>query len=406
MPVAMVVIPWDFGAVITIYRAFMRGLSLPIMILEMLVAILAIQQIAHPAQKLRNLTLKYKLGIVSLVLIALYTSIFVAIEPYLSIISLYMWIIHILFGFGVFLIFMEVNAIDRRMVWKTILLGLFTYIVILIFVVVQNLDNVNFDWIGGLPGMPNVRQLGYLSVVGFAASTAFIDQPHRSSVYILGFFTASISLALAIWSGTRGSLIAVFAALSLSALFKKELRTSHFGGWLMASLIVGIAIAWALAIPHEAFGFGRIIGSIHENYDTVNKLSSGRGEMWAGTINKILERPIFGYGERQFQFIVPEAQGGFKQPHNFILQYLLQWGFVGAGIFFYLIFQSILHLYRKTNRFFDIGQPELLIISSILFYSLYDGALFAPYSIAMLIFAFAFALAAPTQPAPAPAADR
>ena len=118
----------------------------------------------------------------------------------------------------------------------------------------------------------------------------------------------------------------------------------------------------------------------------------------------ILERPLFGYGEKQFQFVVPEALGGYKQPHNAPLQYLLSWGIIGGGIFFFLLFRLIGNLYQKSDRFSAAGLPEILTIVALLFYSLYDGALYAPYSLAMLIFAFASAFASVSQPAPA--ADR
>lgn len=399
IPCAMAIIPWDFGGQMYPARALMRSQSLPVIILESVVIMLLTGELMRSRGYFVTIGISVKYCIAALILVSTFTSLFVAVVPSLSVLGLYIWFIHILFGYAIYLYFMG-TGYSQKLIWSAIGLGVLVYSGILYYYIVYNIGN-DLDWIGLLPGMPHLRQLGYLSVVGFAASTAFVGQSRHQPSFWFGLAIASISFALAIWSGNRGSLIAIFAALCVAAWYKKELRTMQFGAWFLASLILGVALASMLVIPDESYGIDRIIASIYENYDSANKISSGRGEMWAGTINKILERPIFGYGEKQFQFVVPEALGGFRQPHNSILQYLLQWGIVGAGIFFFLIFQIILHLYKKTNRFVDIGQPEFLIIFSILIYSLYDGALYAPYSIAMLIFAIASALAATTQPAPA-----
>jgi hypothetical protein len=61
---------------------------------------------------------------------------------------------------------------------------------------------------------------------------------------------------------------------------------------------------------------------------SVDELSSTRLSFWSVTWHEILQAPWLGHGADSYRFILPKQDG--NQPHNWILQFLLDFGFLGA----------------------------------------------------------------------------
>jgi O-antigen ligase len=277
-------------------------------------------------------------------------------------------------------------------------------ILILYISTIENPDQYN--WAGLIPGIPNIRSLGFFSVAGFAAGAAISFRSSRKFHFPLGLFFASIAVGLAVWSATRGALFAILAVVLFLFVQRSEYRNLRFVSWVAGVVAIGVLLSTVSYKPNDQFGLNRLFASIDiEKKDgALDRLSAGRVQIWKETVPEIVKRPLFGFGERQFRKIGPERARGLNQPHNIFLQIAFQWGIVGALLFFLLLARLGLQVWRKTKRGKNMGIGEQMLVISILVYSLYDAALFYPYPIMMFTLAVALALAAPTQPAPA--ADR
>jgi O-antigen ligase len=120
--------------------------------------------------------------------------------------------------------------------------------------------------------------------------------------------------------------------------------------------------------------------------------SSGRVKMWLGTIQSIFDHPIFGIGESQFRVLVPASGWAYNHPHNIVLQVALQWGLVGAACYFPIGAIILVHFQRTARRMGTAALPAYLTVMSLLVYSMYEGTLYHPYPIAMMLVGIAWVI--------------
>ncbi len=403
-PAFMALVPWDFGTEMSNYRALMRGMSLIVPIIEICCILWALRLKVELFDSVRNFPLFEKIALAGLAGIAVYTSLFIAIDIANALIGLLMGLLHILFGIAVFQIARNMKIPDFSILFIGISIGLLAYLSILIFYIstIENPDQYN--WTGLIPGLPNIRSSGFFSVAGFAAGAAISFRSSHKFHFLLGLFFSSTAVGLAVWSATRGALFAMLAIVLILFVQRSEYRKILFISWVAGVVAMGVILSTVSYKPNEHFGLNRLFASIEKSDGSLDRLSAGRVEIWKETIPEIAKRPLFGFGERQFRKVGPERARGLNQPHNIFLQIAFQWGIVGALLVFLLLARLAVQIWRKTDRGKNIGIGEQILIISIPVYSLYDGALFYPYPIMIFTMAVALALAGPTRPAPA--ADR
>ena len=115
--------------------------------------------------------------------------------------------------------------------------------------------------------------------------------------------------------------------------------------------------------------------------------TSGRIELWKYTINKYFENPILGKGPGSF-FIMSfidviyndhPFEKAPSQPHNMILQFLIEWGIIGTSIILILLIKilikslEILIKYKKLILLI----PGLTLIK-LTIHGMIDGTFFHP----------------------------
>ena len=118
---------------------------------------------------------------------------------------------------------------------------------------------------------------------------------------------------------------------------------------------------------------------------------SGRGYIWNRTIPIIMDSPIIGHGPDSFSIIFPHidlignsstgVHARNMKPHNFYLQMLVNFGFLGSGIFFAIYLVSIYKL-RKSLLFVPLLGFLVVSIGN-------DSVVFVTYMI-FTLFAIAF----------------
>lgn len=151
-------------------------------------------------------------------------------------------------------------------------------------------------------------------------------------------------------------------------------------------------LAGALPVPGPNFGLQRVISSPGSTELRIDALSTGRVTIWRGTLAKIAERPLFGHGESQFRSQVPEAGGVTNHPHDAVLQILLQWGVVGLALVAILAIMLAARIRRVVDAAPSTTAPAIGVIAGLLTFSLYDGTLYYPYPIMMIVTAVAIIL--------------
>lgn len=403
-PASMALVPWDFGTEMSNYRALMRGMSLIVPIIETFCILWALRLKIELFEPIKNFPSFEKIALTGLAGIAIFTSLFVAIDIPNALMGFVTWLLHLLFGIAVFQITRTMKITDFHCIFSGISIGLVAYLSILILYIstIENPDQ--FNWAGLIPGVPNIRSLGFFSVAGFAAGAAISFRSSHKFHFQLGLLIASMAVGLAVWSATRGALLAIFTTVLLLFIQRSEYRNIRFVGWISGVLALGVLLSTVSYKPNDQFGLRRLFSSIEDSGASVDRLSAGRVQIWKDTIPEIAKRPLLGFGERQFRKIGPLTARGLNQPHNIFLQIAFQWGIVGSLLFFLLLARLILRVWRWSNRGTNLGIGEQILIISIPVYSLYDGALFYPYPI--MLFTLAVALTLATSKQSALAADK
>lgn len=206
---------------------------------------------------------------------------------------------------------------------------------------------------------------------------------------LFGFFVA--------WSGGRGGALALLVLFVLLALFRHELRSSLFR--VAAALLAGCIIAFILhkgAILY-APGLDRSASfDVSQGFDSV---SSGRLGIWKGSLTYWVESwstLLFGRGPDAFvnfginRVVYPD--GYLVQPHNMVVQWLLDFGLLGLLLSVAVLARALRPSAQSPHQK-SVSQQHpaaALLILVYLVFSLSDGLLHhaAPLSVFMLILAF------------------
>jgi len=154
-----------------------------------------------------------------------------------------------------------------------------------------------------------------------------------------------VMLAFLVAGGSRGSLIALAAALLVFVILLRHKR-------LLA--IFGLALA----------GIGGIIlAGLGPTRTMIARGGSGRSEIWERAIELIGARPILGYGTAaELQFPVPSGRI-LQHPHNMYFEHLLHGGI--GGLLLLLVMLAAVALMGWRNRQSAVGLLPLAIVVCI-----------------------------------------
>ncbi len=156
---------------------------------------------------------------------------------------------------------------------------------------------------------------------------------------------ALVLLAFLVAGGSRGSLIALAAALLVFVILLRHQR-------LLA--IFGLALA----------GIGGIVlAGLGPTRTMIARGSSGRSEIWERAIELIGARPILGYGTAaELQFPMPSGRI-LQHPHNMYFEHLLHGGI--GGLLLLLALLAAVALLGWRNRQSAVGLLPLAIAVSV-----------------------------------------
>lgn len=241
------------------------------------------------------------------------------------------------------------------------------------------------EWFASLPGFINVRHFGSWTGAIVAIFTAFIIQ-RRNEIAVNwhdAFFL--LAMTMTIWSGTRAAVLAVAISCAILIVSVRRFPSLRVIGRL--SILTGIAACIAFpVIPYGDSSFYLV--SIADSYGSADQVSSGRADIWAITYDKWLEAPWFGWGSGSTFWEVHVVEWRHTQPHNFVLQFLVSWGIVGATGALWLLGRVVFAAQRCA-----LAQPKLwpLLtgIYALLVMACLEGMLHYPRFIMLIMLLFA-----------------
>jgi hypothetical protein len=388
-PVTFALSTWDYGPSVFTTTGTIRHMSLPVMLTELIVVGCTVLAGFKPAALLNQQAVWFKVALALLVAIMAGTTAFVAIDPVSAGIRNYFWLLHLCFGGSVAWLVSTRSWLDSRLVWWSVTAGLLGFALIVFLYVANVPDPKAFNWVYFKLGVTNVRQLGDYAAIGYCAAFALaVTATNRNAAY-LAIAGATVMAGLAIWSGTRAAIVAIIGAIAVACLIAVLLRTKRTAILLIVSLVGGAVLSMVHVPPNSAFGIVRIFQE--SDRTTIERISSGRVDMWKAALHDIGLHPVFGYGESLVGRYATDAQKKSVHPHNSVLQALLQWGIAGALCFFGLLGALWCRLLAAVRAAPATHLPSLLVVLSVFIQSLLEGGLFRPYPVMMIALAFGLA---------------
>lgn len=225
-----------------------------------------------------------------------------------------------------------------------------------------------------MPHYANIRHFAYHGFIAAASATALFIMARRFEVTSLVLTSAALFGIVLL--GARGALIAWLVCVSVLACFHKERAR------LVIFSLVAAAISVGLAYYLTSFGMvraptllARVGGGTETAFHVADRLA-----IWADAIRAILDRPWFGYGPEGY-IMSRCCNPHVAQPHNFVLQFLLEWGVIGTGLML-LAAWSMIRFFGRGRVIVgalasDTGILGLVaVLLSFLAYATIDGLLY------------------------------
>lgn len=257
-----------------------------------------------------------------------------------------------------------------------------------------------FDWIGQLPGAPNVRNLGYEAVVVAVIGSLYRPAGASAAVTLLLRAAAVAAWWLIFWSGGRGALLATVATLLVALLAAAPGGRRRQLAEVLLLMAIGAALSLLHTPPNPAFGFWRAIG-FDPSADgmAASDVSTGRFAIWSESVRAIGAHPLLGIGEGRMKTQFVSAMGTYAHPHNVILQAPLAWGLPAGAVFLFAVTLPLWRAGRRVAARASITAPATAAAAAALVltaHALLDGTLYHPRPVVMFLVAAAVALTAPT----------
>lgn len=234
---------------------------------------------------------------------------------------------------------------------------------------------VQQPWNGRTPFHSNIRHFAYHGYLAAASGVAIFALSKRLHAQAVALTTVALFAIIAF--GARGALIAwLVCALVTTTLSSGRRRVL---GLCLASLIGGVLMAWAAQVAQLMPGASSLFDRAGEGAAMIYG-SAGRWPIWQKSWQAIAAQPLWGYGPEGYAFsncCNPRT----VQPHNFVLQMLMEFGLVGATVLVALAMRIAAGFGTLQQWTGAVRQsPELRCIAAVLtgfcVYAFVDGLLY------------------------------
>jgi O-antigen ligase len=140
-----------------------------------------------------------------------------------------------------------------------------------------------------------------------------------------------------LWLGGRASILGLFAGLGFYAFF-----TRRYPSWkqLLFVTLSGVILLLAVWKLH-LIDLGHFSEMIQRTLQagSLEKLSNTRFDIWSGILEHLEGSWLLGNGPQSYYFYLGRDPMTIHA-HNFLMQFLGEWGILGSVLFLYLLFKA------------------------------------------------------------------
>lgn len=324
------------------------------------------------------------------------------------------WLAHGVFGLSMW-VFLASYPERARHVAGLVVAGFVIYCALLLAFWLRQVEPESYRVVHGLPSFGHMRTFGYFVLVALI----LCYQPALRGARAGGVAPIAVAAACAtvawcflFWAGGRGPLVAFLASAAVLALAGVHVVRKETVAVTAASAPLGALLSMPISFP--GLGIGRLLrtagGLDGTGADSLDSFSSGRIDLWLDSLPGSAREVLVGIGPDNFVFHVAPEHSHLAQPHNVVLQTVLEWGMPGALLFFTLLAWGLMAARRGLRGQADEGWAPraagLWLVVALAGFALVDGTLYHSYPLMFAAAALALALQPRVADGPATAGRR
>ncbi|WP_292654646.1 O-antigen ligase family protein [Nitratifractor sp.] len=264
------------------------------------------------------------------------------------------------------------------------------------------LVKLHFSTIGWLPEIPlwhgwaingNIRRIGYEMETAVLATIPFWIIGRRK---LFWGFLALMMLWLIFWLGGRASVLGILVGILSMGFFIGWRKTLSLAGFYLLLFVSISIINLKISAKNANYTPVKVQQTLHAR--SLHQFSSGRDDVWRLLWREVQKSPLIGNGPQSY-FFYPGRSPSIIHAHNFLLQFLGEWGIIGAGLFLYLIVLACksgfknLSIQTKQNSLSAVHLAGWTMVLGLTATALFGGIYFFTQSSFFLALAYAFCLA-------------
>jgi len=250
-------------------------------------------------------------------------------------------------------------------------------------------DPYEYDWMTMTPYFINIRHFSHYCTAIVILGTAFLLGGSKRHLVISGsFLLLSICWAFLFWSGSRAGIGSAALGLLGVGIFSENKKRRIFVVTIL-SCLAGYLLSETIASENYALG---LVNAVKRT--DINNLLPGRIELWMFSLKWVKPSFLLGMGADAFRFL-PNDNFIVDHPHNIVIQFVLDWGILGACIFVLLQYR-LMKIGVRTLLKGDNGWLKGIKVSCFswivvsLIFGLVDGIYY--FAIPMTLTAYCFAM--------------
>ena len=247
-----------------------------------------------------------------------------------------------------------------------------------------------------------------ISVDGIERFRGFADNPNQIGVLMM----VAVGSALVCWPGSsrrQRLILALIVAASTAFAFLADSRSPFVG----VAVGIGLYAAWKWGARRGlvfAVGIGAVVVAISRFHpgmlDYMNRdvgSLTGRTEMWAFAVQRLMERPITGYGYEAgaVLFLRPDFPvwwgpwdlGPHGSLHDGYLDHAVGVGIPATLLWVFIVLRPWIFLFRQPTDPWNLKPSFFLIVVPILIYNITEALLGDFSGSAALLFGVVWAIA-------------
>lgn len=255
----------------------------------------------------------------------------------------------------------------------------------------------------------HIRDTGNMAEISAVAGISFLlymEKPQPRLLLLVGFSTLACWTFI-LWAGGRAGIVAaIIASLAIICMAKIHSKTALKRIILIIALCsLSFPLSNALSVfpwngikrvseimeaPAEIIDSGNTDAQL---LNISNQFTTGRIVIWSFSLDAVSKSPWFGTGPYGY-FFIPDKPGKEDNPHNLIIQFLVEWGIIGTALLVAILAYMAWHGLKKLPLAFREKDISYIICAGTVLTLTLNGLVTGTYFMLQPLFCLATAFAA------------